>query len=104
MSDRRRVQRYQLCQTSPAHISLLEDVIIQSAVGDDLVVLSPVFPAPCDRLLVQFAGPDDQIISLQAQVLGSEPVRDAGLVQFRVALRVRGFADLARVNPLARLG
>jgi hypothetical protein len=104
MSDRRRVPRYQLCQTTRAEISLLQDVIIQSAVGDDLVVLSPVYPSDCDRLLVQFAGVNDQVTSLQAQVLGTEPVRQAGLVQFRVALRVNGFADLVRVNPLATLG
>jgi len=104
MTDRRRAPRYQLCRSTKAEINLLQDVLIQSAVGDAVIVLASTCPAPSDRLMLQVAGADGGVSSLAAELVASAPILRSDLVQFRLALRVTGFSDMARVNPLAMLG
>ena len=104
MADRRRAPRYQFYRSARAEVSLAQDVVIQSVAGDHVVVLASACPVDCDRLLVQISDVgDDHVTSFDATVLASAPVVHNGVVQFHVALRVNGFGDLARVNPLATL-
>src|SRR6188768_4199811 len=86
MTDRRRAPRYQLCRSTKTEINLLQDVLIQSAVGDDVVVLAATYPAPCDRLILQMAGPNGEVTSLTADLVATTPILHSSLVQFRVAL------------------
>ena len=94
MTDRRRAPRYSLCRTTKAEINLLQDVSIQSAVGDEVVVLASRFPADCDRLLVQMVNANGEVASFDAEVVKTAPVVDAGKVRFRLELRVAGFAQI----------
>ena len=83
---------------------MLQDVSIQSAVGDDVVVLASRFPAACDRLLVQMVTPSGDVASLDAEVVSTAPVLDAGNVRFRLELRVEGFARVFGLNPVPTFG
>ena len=104
MTDRRRAARYSLCRTTTAEINLLQDVSIESAVGDDVVVLASKFPAACDRLLMQMVSATGEIASLDAEVVRTAPVVDAGDVRFRLELRVEGFARVFGLNPSPAFG
>ena len=100
MSDRRRAPRYSLSRTTTAEINLLQDVSIQSAVGDDVIVLAAKFPANCDRLMVQMVGANGEVTSLSAAVVTTAPVLDAGAVRFRLELRIEGFARCFGLDSL----
>ena len=104
MTDRRRAPRYYLCRTTTAEINLLQDVSIQSAVGDDVVVLASRFPATCDRLLVQMVTASGEVASLDAEVVSTAPVLDAGSVRFRLELKIEGFARVFGLNPSPAFG
>jgi hypothetical protein len=104
MTDRRRAPRYYLCRTTKADINLLQDVSIQSAVGDDVVVLASKFPANCDRLLVQMVSANGAVASLDAAVVRTAPIVDAGAVRFRLELRVEGFASIFGLDPSPAFG
>ena len=104
MTDRRRAPRYYLCRTTKAEINLLQDVSIQSAVGDDVVVLASTFPAKCDRLLMQMVRTNGEHASLEAAIMRTAPVVDAGVVRFRVDLRIEGFAQLFGLDPSLAFG
>ena len=68
MTDRRRAPRYHLCRTTKVEINLLQDVSIQSAFGDEVVVLASNVPAACDRLLIQMVREGGELASLEAEV------------------------------------
>ena len=104
MTDRRRAARYSLCRTTKAEINLLQDVSIESAVGDDVVVLASKFPASCDRLLMQMVSADGEVASLDAAVVRTAPVVEAGDVRFRLELRVEGFARIFGLDPSPAFG
>ena len=104
MSDRRRAPRYSLSRTTTAEINLLQDVSIQSAVGDDVIVLAAKFPANCDRLMVQMVGANGEVTSLSAAVVTTAPVLDAGAVRFRLELRIEGFARCFGLTPSPAFG
>jgi hypothetical protein len=100
VTDRRRAPRYSLSRTTKADINLLQDVSIESAVGDDVVVLASRFPAKCDRLLMQLVSASGEVTSLDAAVLRTAPVVEAGSVRFRLELRIEGFARIFGLDPL----
>ena len=104
MTDRRRAPRYYLCRTTRAEISLLQDVSIQSAAGDDVVVLASTFPANCDRLLMQLVAADGEVATLDAEVVRTAPVLDAGSVRYRLELRVEGFSRACGVTMTPAFG
>ncbi len=101
MTDRRRAARYSLCRTTKAEINLLQDVSIESAVGDDVVVLASTCPASGDRLLMQLVSAKGEVASLDAAMVRTAPVVDAGAVRFRLQLRVEGFARVLGLDPSA---
>jgi hypothetical protein len=100
MTDRRRAPRYTLGRTTRAEINLLQDVSLQSAAGDDLVVLASKFPDTNGRLLIEIVQANGEIASLDAEILSSAPVLEAGNVRFRLELRVAGFAGLFCLTPV----
>jgi hypothetical protein len=104
MTDRRRAARYSLCPTTKAEISLLQDVSIESAVGDDVVVLASKFPTSCDRLMMQMVSATGEVASLDAAVIRTAPVVQAGAVRFRLELRVEGFAQAFGLAPSPAFG
>src|SRR4051812_33169901 len=73
MTDRRRAPRYQICRTTQAQFGLLQDVAIQSVAGDDVIVLASMFPANCDRLVMQLLRANGEIASLGAAVTRTAP-------------------------------
>lgn len=93
MTDRRRAPRYNLCRTTRAQVGLLQDVWIQSANGNAVIVLSSTYPPNCDRLLMQVVRSNGDVASLSARVLRTAPVLQAGSMQFLVELHVDGFAE-----------
>ena len=95
MTDRRRAPRYNLCRSITAEIKLLQDVSIQSASGDNVVVLASKFPEDCTSVLMEMVQPDGNVASLPAEILRTAPVLDSGVVRFRLELRVIGFASLS---------
>jgi hypothetical protein len=99
MTDRRRAPRYNLCCPTRAEIDLLQDASIESAVGDDVVVVASKFPATCDRLLVEMVAANGQVTTLDAEIVRTAPVVDAGVVRFRLELRIEGFARVVGLNP-----
>jgi hypothetical protein len=100
MTDRRRTPRYNLSRSTKAEINLLQDVSIQSAVGDDVVVLASKFPESRGRLLMEVVRSDGEVASLDAEIVDSAPVVEAGTVRFRLQLRVAGFARAFGLNLL----
>ena len=104
MTDRRRAPRYFLCRTTKAEINLLQDVSIQSAVGDHVVVLAAKFPANCDRLVMQMVAANGELASLDAAVVRTAPVVEAGVVRFRVDLRIEGFGQMFGLDPSPAFG
>jgi len=96
MTDRRRAPRYQICRTTQAQFGLLQDVAIQSVAGDDVIVLASMFPANCDRLVMQLVRANGEIASLGAAVRRTAPVLSSGVMQYLLELRVEGLADTLR--------
>ena len=104
MTDRRRAPRYHLCRTTKVEINLLQDVSIQSAFGDEVVVLASNVPAACDRLLIQMVLEGGELASLAAEVVRTAPVVEAGVVRFRLELRVDGLSMALGLGPLPTFG
>jgi hypothetical protein len=104
MTDRRRAARYSLLPRTTAEINLLQDVSIESAVGDDVVVLASKFPGSCDRLLMQLVNAEGEVASLEVAVVRTAPVVHAGDVRFRLELRVEGFARAFGLHPSPAFG
>jgi hypothetical protein len=104
MTDRRRVPRYSLCRTTPAHVGVLQDVLLTSANGNEVTVLSPTMPSRCDRLLMQVVCATGAVKSLPARVLRTAPVFEGGAMRFLVALQVDGFSEIFPANSFHPLG
>lgn len=83
---------------------MLQDVVIQSANGNEVTVLSPVLPPRCDRMLMQVTGATGAMVSLSARILSTAPVLEGGVLQFVVALQVDGFAEAFPLGSLPLLG
>ena len=96
MTDRRRAPRYQICRATSAQIGLLQDVSIQSVAGDGVIVLASMFPANCDRLVMQLVQANGEVPSLDAEDVRTAPVLKSGVMQFLLELRVEGLSESLR--------
>ena len=88
VTDRRRAPRYVLYTTVAAILAPLQDIVVEQVLADRLVAICPTAARPTETLAVQFAASEGELVTLDADVVTSEPVMRADRIGFRVELHV----------------